>query len=130
MTNLNQPNTDTAAAGPGGRFLASLPLRYRPDSRAIARLAPKVDLLLANGWVAGELLRRLTAGIDSAHSPAGALVRRLEGLPLPKGVQAAAKPPWCGECDERTRMRETPDDKVIRCRECHPQRVAAPPAAS
>ncbi|WP_143087052.1 helix-turn-helix domain-containing protein [Geodermatophilus ruber] len=30
------------------------------------------------------------------------------------------RPPWCGECDERTRLRETPDGLAQRCRQCHP----------
>lgn len=33
-------------------------------------------------------------------------------------------PPWCGECDERTRQREAPDyggnPAVMRCPSCHP----------
>lgn len=121
-----------AAPTPGVRFLASLPASCRPDRHAVDRLAPKVEALLAGGeFTADSLRRRLTAGIESAHSPAGALVRRIEGLALPKGTSAPGRPPWCGECDETTRMREKPDTgQPYRCPDCHPRCVAAPPAAS
>lgn len=120
MEQTNQP-----AAGAGARFLAGLPARLRPDQRDIARLAPKAELLLSNGVTAGELLRRLTAGIDSAHSPAAALVRRLENLPLPKGVLAPERPLWCGECDEHTRLRENEAGQPYRCPRCNPRAVSA-----
>lgn len=111
-------------AGSGARLLTSLPAKYRLDPQTISHLAPRVELLLA-GSTPAELVRRLTAGIDSAHDPVAALVRRIEGLPLPKGVPAPPRPAWCGECDERTRMRETPDDKVVRCTRCNPRAVSA-----
>lgn len=130
MTKSSQPGPNTVHAAAGARFLACLPDRYRPDEPTIARLAPKVAVLLANGWTAGDLLRRLTAGIDSAHDPIAALARRIEVLPLPKGVEPPARPEWCGQCDKRTRQVETPDDKVARCPRCHPQRVAAQPGTS
>lgn len=124
-----QPAATPPPARAGERLLASLPAKYRLDQQTIRRLAPRVELLLAESTPA-ELVRRLTAGIDSAHDPVAALVRRIEVLPLPKGVATPPRPEWCGECDERTRQVETPDDKVARCPRCHPQRVAAPPAAS
>lgn len=36
-----------------------------------------------------------------------------------KYLDEDGKPMWCGECDERARLRETADDKMTRCR-CHP----------
>jgi hypothetical protein len=41
------------------------------------------------------------------------------------------KPPWCGECDEQTRMvtvlGETPaKDRMARCLRCHPLSQAPP----
>lgn len=29
-------------------------------------------------------------------------------------------PPWCGDCDDDTRLREQDDGRVIRCPTCHP----------
>lgn len=116
--------------GAGVRFLASLPARFRPDQDTIGRLAAKVELLLAAGWAAPDLLRRLTGGADSEHSPVDAVVRRLERFPLPKGTPPPERPAWCGECDEHTRQRETTEGDPYRCPRCHPRSVAAPPAAS
>lgn len=36
------------------------------------------------------------------------------------------KPPWCGECDEHTRMVELPDGRMARCIRCHPLSVTRP----
>lgn len=33
--------------------------------------------------------------------------------------------PWCGECDERTRWRETDDGQPYKCPKCHPDTQAA-----
>lgn len=35
-------------------------------------------------------------------------------------LAADGRPPWCGICDERTRLVAVPGGKVDRCRECHP----------
>jgi hypothetical protein len=35
--------------------------------------------------------------------------------------QPAGRPPWCGSCDERTRLLERPEDgRPYRCLSCHP----------
>ena len=40
-----------------------------------------------------------------------------------------ARPPWCGQCDERTRWRETPEDHLpYPCPECHHYPDRNPPA--
>jgi hypothetical protein len=36
----------------------------------------------------------------------------------PGSPAVAARPPWCGECDEATRMRDP--DRPRRCPDCHP----------
>lgn len=37
------------------------------------------------------------------------------GSPVP-----ATKPPWCGKCNETSRLRERDDGTVFRCPACHP----------
>jgi hypothetical protein len=37
------------------------------------------------------------------------------------GIDASGKPPWCGFCDERTRLIDA-GDLVARCQTCHPLR--------
>jgi hypothetical protein len=36
----------------------------------------------------------------------------------------AARPPWCGTCDPRTRQVELADGRVKRCPYCHPMLTA------
>jgi hypothetical protein len=36
------------------------------------------------------------------------------------------RPPWCGECDERTRLAELGDGRIARCIRCHPLSVEPP----
>lgn len=43
---------------------------------------------------------------------------RDSGRASPAGSAAAAKPPWCGKCDEQTRLMD--DDSPRRCPNCHP----------
>jgi len=44
--------------------------------------------------------------------------------------QPAARPPWCGQCDERTRLVERPGDGVpYRCPSCHPTTADHSPQA-
>ena len=113
---------------PGARFLADLPARYGLDAQTVARLAPKVEQLLSSGdWSWDSLRRRVLAGIESEHSPAAAVVRRLENLAgqRPKGAPAPERPPWCGECDEHTRLRENDQGQPYRCPRCNPRAVSA-----
>lgn len=35
-------------------------------------------------------------------------------------MDAEGKPPWCGICDQRTRLVGVPGGCVARCQECHP----------
>lgn len=30
------------------------------------------------------------------------------------------RPPWCGQCEERSRLRDTDDGRAVRCSLCHP----------
>src|SRR5690606_26987218 len=44
------------------------------------------------------------------------------GPPGPKRT----RPPWCGHCDERTRLRESDHDhRLYRCPDCHPRMAIA-----
>lgn len=48
------------------------------------------------------------------------------GRASPAGSAAAAKPPWCGECDEVTRL--VGEDSPARCPVCHPMAAGWPEA--
>jgi hypothetical protein len=43
-------------------------------------------------------------------------------------AERPAKPPWCGECDEETRLAELPDGGMTRCIRCHPLAQTRPAA--
>jgi hypothetical protein len=49
---------------------------------------------------------------------------RGDGARAPRPPRASS-PPWCGKCDERTRIRELDDGRPARCPVCHPIAVAA-----
>ena len=120
------------AAG-GGRTSASLidgadvlyvlpePVRGHPSIIPTA-LTRRVETLERRGWTRNEIRDRL-AGTETADKPGAAALTRLDALtrqdpppPPPK------RPAWCGQCDQRTRLREDPqgDDRPYRCPECHP----------
>lgn len=116
----------------GARFLTKLAPRYGLGASTVARLAPKVEQLLAEAFTEATLLARLTRAIDGEYSPAAAIVRRVEKLAveLQKGHTPPVRPAWCGECDEHTRLREKPDSGLpYRCH-CHPRSVGATASAS
>jgi hypothetical protein len=51
---------------------------------------------------------------------------RANGRASPPGpADRAAKPPWCGKCDEATRL--LGDDEPRRCPDCHPLTAQAAP---
>jgi len=79
---------------------------------------------LAAGWSADALGAELAADVGSARSKAAVYLHRLTNLPAePTGALAepqAARPEHCGTCDDRTRLRETPDGRPYPCPSCHP----------
>ena len=94
--------------------------------RAIAKRIQALDDL---GWPRAEIRRRLT-GVETADRPGAAALTRLDAManqnpPSP----SLPRPHWCGQCDQRTRLREDPlrEGRPYRCPECHPQ-ITAPAA--
>lgn len=84
------------------------------------------DELLSLGWLPGQVVREVAEPTwhNVVHSGA-VLVKRLEelrALPAPSAPssQESSKPPWCGQCEERTRQIETEDGRMTRCPQCHP----------
>ena len=90
-------------------------------------IAKRLRLLDDLGWSKAEIGRRL-AGVETAARPGAAALTRLDAL----ATQHPPSPPpprpdWCGQCDQRTRLREDQnrDDRPYRCPECHPETTAA-----
>jgi hypothetical protein len=148
-----EPPTEPSAARAGARSPGALPAGDRPGagggvSEFFARLgpgwpltdghrrrlAPAVAAALSMGWTSAALAHFVGGNTAGVRSPAAVLAARLSPaeLPAPPGG-ALARPPWCGACDERTRMLGRYDgDAPSRCLRCHPlARDSMPePAAS
>lgn len=62
----------------------------------------------------GDLVAYLRKAIQDEPDPRGRFLPSLHATP-----QARERPPWCGTCDERTRLAEDDTGRPKRCR-CHP----------
>jgi hypothetical protein len=108
--------------GPVGKFFAALGPDWRLTATQRVRLAPAVTAALNAGWTPQALAAFTGANTSGVRNPYAVLVMRLSAadLPLPPG-QRPSRPPWCGQCDERTRRREDIDGADSgRCPACHP----------
>src|SRR5205085_7513691 len=93
-------------------------LRRLPTAPALT-YAPSVPAYLLKGRDVGHMIRGL-----QAH---GAIVASTYAAPDVERQPSSRKPPWCGECDERTRLRDVPNPEgsldhptLTRCPSCHP----------
>jgi Helix-turn-helix domain len=86
-----------------------------------ARLAPAVATALNAGWTPRALVAFTGRNTDGVRNPYAVLAARLSPAGLPPPAQRPpARPPWCGECDERTRMLGFDGDAPRPCRRCKP----------
>jgi hypothetical protein len=123
------------AGSDGGRTADSLadaldvlpePVRDHP-SVVPGAIARRVRVLEQRGWTLAEMRRRLR-GIETADWHGAVALTRLDALATvaPPGAKRS-RPPWCGHCDERTRLRESAhDDRLYRCPDCHPRTTPKP----
>jgi len=115
------------------RFLASLPDHLRPkETQAVA---DAVAVGAQRGWEPELLAARIVEEIPNRNAGPGltvSLLRQfcqqppaeffgLSGAP----AQRVQREPWCGLCDEHSRLRETAQGAVERCTACHPLRSAS-----
>jgi hypothetical protein len=107
--------------GPVGEFFAALGPGWRLTSTQRARLAPAVQAAFQAGWVPQALAAFAGANTTGVRSPYAVLAARLSpaGLP-PPNRQRAARPLWCGQCDEVTRVLGFDGDAPRRCPRCKP----------
>ena len=70
-----------------------------------ARLSPAAETALSSGWTPAALAAFTGANTEGVRSPFAMLTARLSPaeLPPPPG-RRPARPPWCGQCDQATRM--------------------------
>jgi hypothetical protein len=114
-------NTPDEAAAGIGEFFAALGPRWLLTVRQRERLAPLVTAALAAGWSAVALAEFVGANTVGVRSPCAVLAARLSPgeLPAPWDTPPSL-PPWCGACDETTRMLGYHGDAPRPCPRCKP----------
>ena len=113
-----------AETAPAGVFFAELAARsgrWELTAAQRRRLAPSVAAALAAGWSPGDLAKVAGTSTGGVRNPAAVLAARLSPDELPSPPwRHLARPPWCGQCDERTRMTGFDSDKPGPCPRCRP----------
>jgi hypothetical protein len=103
--------------GPVGEFFAVLGDGWKLTAAQRARLAPAVSAALGMGWTPGALAAFTGANTAGVHNPYAVLAARLSAeLPAPR--TRPARPPWCGQCDQATRMLDFHGDAPRPCPRC------------
>jgi hypothetical protein len=116
-----------AAAAGGGRiaeFYAALGDAWRLTEVQRARLAPAVRAALGLGWTPRTLASATGANTTGVRNPYAVLSARLSPGELPSPSAGSARPPWCGECDQMTRMLDYLGDAPRPCPRCKTPRPA------
>lgn len=119
------------AAGPAaevGEFferLSGLNPRWQLTASQRRRLSPAVATALAAGRTPRALAEAAGANTDGARNPYAVLAARLAPTELHAPEARAFRPPWCGQCDERTRMLDFDGDAPAPCPRCKRRREAA-----
>jgi Helix-turn-helix domain len=113
---------DTAGGGQEvGEFFALLEDGWMLTADQRARLAPAVQAALDSGWLPQALATFTGANTVGVRNPYAVLAARLSPAELPpQQRQRPARLPWCGECDEVTRMLGFDGDAPRRCPRCKP----------
>jgi hypothetical protein len=99
---------------------AALPVAATVTSEARKSLAACVR----QGWTPDALVQAVAApSWEGSTHPPGLLAKRLADCAQQTPPRPApVRPPWCTQCDERTRMID--DDHPARCPNCHPFSVS------
>ncbi len=106
-------------------LLAALPRPFAVGPKTRDVLRPAVVAALRAGWAPADLTAHLTRNPHNVRNAGALLGKYLGDLPDAPAVMPPDDPrdPWCGACDERTRLVYDPDDgPTRRCQNCHPHR--------
>jgi hypothetical protein len=109
-----------AAGGAISEFFAALGPNWQLTDPQRARLTTAVEAALSAGWTPNALAGFTGANTRGVRSPFAVLAARLSPAELPSPPACTTRPPWCGECDERTRMLGFDGDAPRRCARCRP----------
>ena len=87
------------------------------------KLARAVAAALAGGWTPAGLAQLAGASTSGIKNPLAVLAARLAQaqLPSPGPTRPAGRRPWCGQCDQRTRMLDFDGDAPRPCPRCKTQ---------
>jgi hypothetical protein len=109
-------NLQGAATGGGvGDFFAALGDAWRLTRAQRVRLTPAVQAALDAGWTPQTLASVTGANTTGVRSGCAVLAARLSPVELPARAARSARPPWCGECDQVTRMLDYHGDAPRPC---------------
>jgi hypothetical protein len=118
------PALDGRGGGPIGEVFTALGADWQLTATQQARLAPAVIAALNAGWAPRTLAAFAGANARGVRNPYAVLAARLSPteLLLPHS-QLPSRPPWCGQCDERTRLLGFDGDAPRPCPRCKPSAV-------
>jgi hypothetical protein len=115
------PASGVAAGGePIGEFFAALGSRWPLTSAQRLKLTPAITAALDEGWTPSTLATFTRANTSGVHSPYAVLAARLSPAELPSPPARSERLPWCGQCDETTRMLDFHGDQPRPCPRCKP----------
>jgi hypothetical protein len=118
-----RPAAAVAGGGQIGEFFAALGHDWRLTGAQRARLAPAVEAALDMGWAPQALASVTGANTSGMRNPYAVLATRLSPAELPVSASRSKRPPWCGECDQVTRMLDYHGDAPRPCPKCKPPRA-------
>jgi hypothetical protein len=108
--------------GPIDEFFTALGPDWRLTAAQRTRLAPAVATVLNAGWTPRTLAAVTGANTSGVRNRYAVLAARLSPTELPLAhAQRPSRPPWCGQCDERTRLLGFDGDAPRPCPHCRPQ---------
>jgi hypothetical protein len=103
-------------------FFAALGDAWRLTETQRVRLTPGVLAALDMGWAPQALASVAGANTTGVRNPYAVLTARLSSAELPVVSGRSARPPWCGECDQTTRMLDYHGDAPRPCPKCRAPR--------
>lgn len=116
--------------GPTGEFFAALGPGWRLTAAQRVRLAPAVTTALDAGWTPQALAAFTGANTTGVRNPYAVLAARLSPAELPPPpARRPPRPPWCGECDQATRLLGFDGDAPRPCPRCKLASAASSPPA-
>ncbi|HUK69052.1 MAG TPA: helix-turn-helix domain-containing protein, partial [Streptosporangiaceae bacterium] len=107
-------------------FFAALGDAWRLTETQRARLTAAVQAALDMGWAPQALASVTGANTTGVRNPYAVLAARLSSAELPALSVRSARTPWCGECDQVTRMLDYHGDAPRRCPNCKGPRPRQP----